>query len=350
MAVLLKIFQAGDGDCLVCEFDNGGKLFRLMVDGGVGSTFDRYTKAWLEALDGEVDLAVVTHIDDDHIGGMIAILNDAEARKKIKSIWFNGYKHLPVRSGTQSFSVGQGESLTKLIEESDIPWNEHFGYEAVNINKDGSPRVIDLSFAAKISILSPGIPELTQLKKAWDDGLVILEARAQAKLNKKKGRQSFGGINIDALADPLLYKKDKSPTNASSIAFLLEVGEHGILFAGDALAEVICESWIAGKNGVRPIDIFKVSHHGSAKNTNEDLLHLFPAPKYVISTSGEVHPLPDNATLARIITQGHPNPLLIFNHTNSITSVWSDTSVSNERHTAQYAKAGEVLEIRLPEL
>lgn len=346
MGFLLRIFPAGDGDCFVCEFNVGGKPFRLMVDGGVGSTFERHTKGYLNDLEDVIDLAVVTHIDDDHIAGMIKILEDPVAWKKIKSIWFNGYIHLPTRAGAQSFSVGQGESLAKLIAKRQIPWNEHFGHGAVKINDDGSPRVIELGANAKITILSPGLPQLTKLKRDWDAGLVKLEAKVQKKLEKKRVRQTFNSINVDALSEPCHYAQDTSSTNASSIAFLLEVDNCTILFAADALAEVICASWLTGKNGAKEIDVFKVSHHGSAKNTNQDLLRLFPAKKYVISTSGEVHSLPDNATLARIVTQGGPNPILVFNHSNAITSVWTDPSVSNERHTAQHAKENEVLEIR----
>lgn len=347
MGLLLKIFPAGDGDCFVCEFDVDGKPFRLMVDGGVSKTYEKQTKTWLKNLNGDVDLAVVTHIDDDHIGGMVSILSDDDTHAKIKAILFNGYKHLPTPVKGQSFGVKKAEELTALIEQRKIPWNELFNRDAVKVNDDGSARIVPLGANAALTILSPGVPELIDLRRDWDDGLVELERRSQAKAEKSRLRQTFGGINIAALAKKELYSMDRSSTNASSIAFLLNAGGSKILFAGDALAEVMCASWSSAGYDVQDIDIFKVSHHGSSKNTTEELLRLFPANRYVISTSGEGHSHPDSETLARIITYGKANPVFIFNYKNAITSVWSDESVSNYRHTSQYATNDEVIEIQL---
>jgi glyoxylase-like metal-dependent hydrolase (beta-lactamase superfamily II) len=38
---------------------------------------------------------VVSHIDADHIGGVIELLEDTALGVSFGDIWFNGYRHLP---------------------------------------------------------------------------------------------------------------------------------------------------------------------------------------------------------------------------------------------------------------
>lgn len=346
MGLLLRIIPAGDGDCFICEFEIEGKPFRLLIDGGTGPTFEAHLKSLLKnPAFGGIDLAIVTHIDDDHIAGMIELLSDSDASTRIKSIWFNGYKHLPTSPGKQTFSVPQGDALSKLIVARGIPWNEHFGNAAVSLNDDGTPRIVSLGKEATITILSPGTKELSRLKQKWETDWRTIAAKQIAKA-AGRSRQSFAPMDIDKLAHADLYEKDGSRTNASSIAFLLEVEGKSIFFGADALPEVICEAWAKGQYASRKVDVFKVSHHGSSKNTNADLLAIFPAPRYVISTSGQSHDHPDHESIARIIKHGN-NPKLIFNFTNAFTSVWADPQVSKRRHTAELGDGESIIDIQL---
>lgn len=48
---------------------------------------------------GAIDLLIVTHIDNDHIGGVIELLKENGSNKdskiiEIKNIWHNSYRHL----------------------------------------------------------------------------------------------------------------------------------------------------------------------------------------------------------------------------------------------------------------
>lgn len=346
MGILLRIIPAGDGDCFICEFNIEGKPFRLLIDGGTGPTFETHLRPLLKnPAFGEIDLAIVTHIDDDHIAGMIGLLSDGNASTRIKSIWFNGYKHLPASPTKQAFSVPQGDALSKLIVERGIPWNAHFGDNAVSLSDDGTPRIVPLGKDVAITILSPGGKELSRLKQKWDTEWRAVAAKQAAKV-ASGSRQTFAPVDIDKLADPSLYQKDGSRTNASSIAFLLEVEGNNIFFGADALPEVICEAWAKTKNAPRKVDVFKVSHHGSTKNTNAGLLAIFPAPCYVISTSGQLHDHPDREAIARIIKHGN-KPKLIFNFTNALNSIWADPQVSKRRHTAEFGDGERIIEIKL---
>ncbi|MGI3200863.1 hypothetical protein ACRJ4W_24935 [Streptomyces sp. GLT-R25] len=55
-----------DGDCLLLEYGDGGFVRRILVDGGRSGTYP-LIKPTLAGLDGQVDVLVVTHVDQDHI-------------------------------------------------------------------------------------------------------------------------------------------------------------------------------------------------------------------------------------------------------------------------------------------
>lgn len=351
----LKIIPAGDGDCFICEFNNDSKPYRILVDGGVESTFSEQLRPLFDDPAFEIDLAIVTHVDDDHIAGIIALLKDPISSKRIKSIWFNGYKHFPISTSAQTFGVEQGDVLSKLIEDLLIPWNEHFFGGAVALNPDGSPQLVPLGPNTTVTILSPGKPELLRLKTRWEKEWKRIALRDAAKAAKavakaaaiaaRNTRQTFAPLNIDELADPALYTKDKSVTNTSSIAFLLEANEKTIFFSADAVPETVCSAWGKGENEPREVDIFKVSHHGSLKNTNAELLSLFPSTRYVISTSGELHDHPSRESVARIIKHSKTPPKIYFNFYNKHTSVWADPDVSNRQHTTEHGDGNAFVEI-----
>ncbi|MFP3373740.1 MBL fold metallo-hydrolase, partial [Pseudomonas sp. SIMBA_068] len=72
-----------------------------LIDGGPGETFGQLNgyamplRLLLEQLKakGEViDLAVITHVDDDHIGGVLAAMSYEDYLPSlVKEFWFNSY-------------------------------------------------------------------------------------------------------------------------------------------------------------------------------------------------------------------------------------------------------------------
>jgi beta-lactamase superfamily II metal-dependent hydrolase len=73
--VKLHAFHATDGDCLLLESDGGR---RVLVDGGRAGSFKKCTQPVLDSLAAQrkaIDLVVVSHIDADHISGIIPLLD-----------------------------------------------------------------------------------------------------------------------------------------------------------------------------------------------------------------------------------------------------------------------------------
>ena len=72
----LEVFHAADGDCLLLSSGDG---HHVLIDGGRAGTFADNTQPRLQELKlaGEaIDLVLVSHIDADHITGILRLLGD----------------------------------------------------------------------------------------------------------------------------------------------------------------------------------------------------------------------------------------------------------------------------------
>ena len=74
----LTVFQSDKGDCLMLE--SGGK--RILIDGGMRDSYTRHaapTLSKLEENDEKIDLVYVSHIDRDHVFGLLQMMEDLVA-------------------------------------------------------------------------------------------------------------------------------------------------------------------------------------------------------------------------------------------------------------------------------
>jgi glyoxylase-like metal-dependent hydrolase (beta-lactamase superfamily II) len=83
MAVFtLEAMQSEQGDCFILHFGDPSEPQFLLVDGGPGrEVWHGRLKGRLAALSErfgtiELPLVVCSHIDDDHIGGVLALVQD----------------------------------------------------------------------------------------------------------------------------------------------------------------------------------------------------------------------------------------------------------------------------------
>ena len=89
----IEMLPAAHGDCLWIEYGTGRQVHRILIDGGPAHTYPQLRERILHlpASDRCFDLLVVTHIDADHIEGIIRLLRDAQALScRFQRIWFNG--------------------------------------------------------------------------------------------------------------------------------------------------------------------------------------------------------------------------------------------------------------------
>jgi beta-lactamase superfamily II metal-dependent hydrolase len=314
----IKFLPAFNGDCIILSFDYEGETKNVLIDGGVPRTYLRHLKPELEKLvqQGEnIDLLVVTHIDDDHIGGIKELYQDVSFNKDfIKQVWFNSGDLLsdhfnaerePIRkveiikTDQTSMSVDQGNTLEKALKEEKGNWVQ----ELIRVS-DKKINYLGLS----ITILSPNEKGLEKLHKHWETEM------------DKKVKMSEEHDDFDITISDLIKRKfneDKAVPNGSSIALLVEHDNKSILLLGDAHPTVVCDSLemlkLASNKNKLSLDLVKVSHHASKGNTSPRLLSLIESNKFVVSTDGSKHGLPDKESIARIITS-QSNPTIYFNY------------------------------------
>ncbi len=293
----IDVFPAGHGDCFMIRCSENGKKFNILIDGGVPETFE-ILESYLNAMNdaGEcIDLLIVTHIDNDHIGGILKFISENGTQSKpniikIKEIWFNSLRHLQmeekkkednkvvisqrsilkklkdeiyqsaVSDGFNETGVRQGVKLAGILLSKGYEkiWNTSFGKKAVCL--EHTEEMINKLPNLGIYLLSPDYgKKLKRLKKVWFNFLAeneLLPANYKKgtfyddafehaiNLNEEKLEDSeedlnskFSEVNssidLEKLYNEVEYS-DSSPANGSSIAFIIVFQGKNYLFLGDA--------------------------------------------------------------------------------------------------------------------
>jgi metallo-beta-lactamase superfamily protein len=350
----LKMYPAGNGDSFLIEHQS----LALLVDGGYASTFQEYVLPDLRDLSRRgltLDLVVATHIDADHISGLVRLFADngpADAPKIIgvRRVWHNSLRSLvPPSSDSTGLSAGdeellreihrrgftsagcvssseeeisalQGSSLAALLDAGLFNWNDSDGARPI-----AAPYQLRLSTDATLTVLGPTPDRLYGLRDWWiselrrmgiggvidtrplfEDAFEFLCSYESERITRRE--QEISGRREGALELADVYEPDDSVINASSITFILELGNCYVLFLGDAWSEDCEAAFGSIRHKARPIvfDAIKVSHHGSRRNTSPALLSLIDSPRYLVSTNGERHNHPDIEVLKALVDRPAP--------------------------------------------
>jgi beta-lactamase superfamily II metal-dependent hydrolase len=309
--IRLTMMPAEDGDCLLLEYGDDTFVRRILVDGGRAGTYPRI-KPTLARLDGLIDLLVVTHVDQDHILGVLALLEDADRPVEFEDVWFNGFDHL---LETEGFGAQDGEKLTSALLGQRIAWNDAFGGMGVEVGRplawfeDGST----------MEVLSPDRAALERLVPDWAKECAkngLIPGRDPEQIPEVPGFEHFGGVNVEQLA-ATPFRPDTSKTNLTSIGLLFEFEDKRLVLTGDAddrrlVASLRPRAEAAG--GKLHLDVLKVAHHGSDHNLSKELLDLIDCDRYLISTSGARHAHPNEIAMARILKHGGDRKEIVFNY------------------------------------
>jgi beta-lactamase superfamily II metal-dependent hydrolase len=357
-AITIEVLPARLGDCLLVECHRDGKQpWRMLVDGGPSDTWPRLAYR-LEAIpkhDRRLNLVVVTHIDSDHIGGILPLFSGGVSALSIDEVWFNGYQHLPDERG-RSRSVAEGESLAAALtgvtgSAAAYAWNTTMNGAAIATSGEGESLEIVMPDGPTITVLSPTPRRLQILRARWVTALD--RARRGEPEQLPAYEPAMADLEDLAALAAAPSPRDQSAPNGSSIAFLLEHRGTSCLFTGDAFGNVIGAGLygLARHRGVDRIavDTFKLPHHGSKGNVITDLIPLAPARNYLVSTNGDTFHHPDDAALARVVIGAPRGARLCFNYLTERTERWADRTLQSRYGFAtQYPEAsGKSLVIEL---
>lgn len=328
----IHMLPAAEGDCLWIEYGDKNDPCRVLVDTGTPGTYEMLSQKIAPLRNKTFELFVVSHIDNDHIGGAIPLLENPPHGIKFKDVWFNGFRHL-IKANKDKLGFNQGQELTQALVEGKHPWNKAFKCGPVMVPEDGLLPVSKLDGNLKLTLLSPYPAQLEALLPDWKKALIKLRKKEPDLIDDVAADHLGAKLNIRSLAESP-FKEDAGTPNGSSIAFLAEYGSRAVLFGADAFPGVIEHSVdrLLAERKLRklPLDAFKVCHHGSRHNTSPTLPAKLRAERYLISSDGTRHEHPHREGVARLVFYGEPGGTLVFNYATDYNRIWNDTLLKKD--------------------
>jgi len=293
----LHVLQAMSGDSLLLSyFGNDNKEHNILIDGGKANTFTKSIKNVVKNIN-ILDYVFVTHIDNDHIGGINKLLGSSY-KDKVQNIFFNSGHLIPKNSSTM-ISESDANTLIDFINTSNTLKSNK---EEITINTK-----FDF-FGLKISFLSPTYEALHHFNNTY----ILKKIKEEALISDTKEENE----PIEILSDlaKIEFKETSlkaDPSNGVSLAMLVEYQEKSILLLGDAKDSVLIPSLQQNhsKTNKLKVDYIKLSHHGSRFHTNNEFLSLVECNHFIISTDGKnnKNKHPNIETLARILCHEYRN-------------------------------------------
>jgi beta-lactamase superfamily II metal-dependent hydrolase len=359
----LDIFQSSKGDCILLESKDGK---RILCDGGMSRSLSEHvapTLAKLRNANKSIDFAYVSHIDQDHITGVLRLLQDeldwrvfehkkkkgnkrvkppkAPRPPKIGGIWHNSFgsqtrmskpiEDLLAAAVPALLATRVGELQAAAEELYDIATAIP---EAIKVSRLASPQILGIplneppglanpgklmmvrpgqsSFkvgSLTLTIVGPTKKELTELRKGWrnwlaknDDTVKAIDEQLQKKISK------FGTA---AAGEPISLRdwngipdfKGVTAPNIASLMFMVQEDNKTLLLTGDSQQDIIIDGLEAAgflDTGGLHLDVLKVPHHGSENNTDIRSAALISADHYVFCGNGE-HENPDHGVVEILI-------------------------------------------------
>ena len=300
----LRALKAEHGDAFILSTNNA----QILIDGGASGTYQRSLRPSLEMLpDRRIDLAMVSHIDSDHIDGildLVAEMDDDKADRRqtlvnIREVWHNSFSDLIAsKDETEEdttiatsasarmqetddqatllpqmvlSSVAEGRKLANMLAVLNIEVNKKFQNKLVV--RDGEMPSF-MYGNIKLQVLGPTEKELAKLRKDWK--------------KKLKGILSKETAEAASIFDTV--KLDRSVSNLASLVVMAQGDGKRILLTGDARGDMILE-WLEqtgqlDANGFATFDLLKLPHHGSRRNLSPEFFQRIKADKYLISGNG----------------------------------------------------------------
>lgn len=330
MLFTLEALQAKHGDSLLLHYGKPNNPKLIVIDGGPAGVYKSSLLPRLNALkesrssNGKLDIRMlmVSHLDDDHINGVLAFLDDLVEKQdnneelpfNIITLWHNSFDDIvgnesqemlkalsaaikPVSSGGAvaagvplslpgaaiAASVPQGRDVRNNAKQLALSINDPFGLLVACPVK--GKKTVTIGDGLKFTVLGPVKDRIEELQIEWN---AVIQKKGLA--TDKDGQ---------ALAAAYL---DESVFNLSSIVVLAEAGKKTMLLTGDARGDDVVKALKSSgllKSKPLHVDLLKLPHHGSDRNVETDFFRQITADHYVVSADGR-HGNPEVSTLQMI--------------------------------------------------
>ena len=355
----LTLLPSDKGDCMLLESPDGTTI---LVDGGMNNSYVSHVRPflakWSKKSGRPLDLVYLSHIDQDHIAGILQLMNDiADWRvyhHKVKSgepwdepdfpeppgvarLWHNSFhdqigknagaigsmlaaraaqlansadtnlQHLGAAYQAIAASIPEAIKLSSRVsaKQLKIPVNGEFDAllamvrdppDAIQLNGPNSP---------VIKLLGPFEENLKELRTKWNEWLRNADnkknlARTRDWRDEEDARLDFSALLAENIDDQLGDRGEVTEENLASLMLMVEHDSKRLLLTGDGHYDEILEglrhNGVIQNGGGVHVNVLKVQHHGSEHNTNRDFARRITADHYVICGNGR-HENPDRRVL-----------------------------------------------------
>ena len=321
MFFTLEALRARHGDCLMLHAGTPDRPELVLIDGGWFKVYRTFLEPRLEELRArrapggelEIDLLMVSHIDEDHIQGVLDLTKELRKKKErgearpwmIREMWHNSFDDIVEEDRAEDVAataelevgvagLGEGETVPREIldrhqgaivlasvrQGRQLRLDAEFLTIPLNPTDSGNPLVLEgeereLDSGVVLRVLGPSEEQVEELRKEWDEFLV----------------------DAGLAQDPVKVAEfvDKSVFNLSSIVVLAEAKDDDgklrrMLLTGDArgdfLRDAIERAGLFDDDGRFHVDVFKIPHHGSHHNVELETFRRITADHYVVSGDG----------------------------------------------------------------
>ncbi|HMO78845.1 MAG TPA: MBL fold metallo-hydrolase [Candidatus Paceibacterota bacterium] len=277
----VAFLDVGQGDAIFIEAPNGNQI---LIDSGQTSAAARQVSKILPFYDRQINLAIATHQDSDHIGGFPEI--------------FKKYKIKKYATGSNRFGESLFEEIEKIIETQKI--NKLFLFA-------GDKIILDQKNNIYLDILWP--PEEEQFSDTNDASVVanlifenvsfVLTGDASKSIEEKISIARFFEIKKtaqDLATNPAANTITNPAQNLEQNSGTISTQNLEQNFIEKTTPKTLSEI-------IKQIVILKVGHHGSKTSTSPIFLEKIK-PQYAIISAGK-----DNKF-------GHPHAEVISNLEN----------------------------------
>lgn len=367
----ITAFEGNKGDCLLLQSE-GGK--NVLIDGGhVDPNFERIfcyhhnvapTLGSLREAGKKLDLVCVSHVDQDHIGGVLSMLNDefdwrvfehqraqglvnvASPRHprppEIKAIWHNAFHEqlnmnrgdiedalaaaapasLALGGGPQSHgedlfsrlatSMAEAAQMSRRIGDRQLGIALNPEFDGKLVLRNGSAPQFTVG-DLRVSVLGPTERRLEDLREKWNAWLRSTRGKGQIRKLRRQAAidedaliaGDLGGFLQSAELGPAVGDRNSvTEQNVASIILMIEEENKRILLTGDALDDDIVEDMIdtgfADANGHAHLNVLKLQHHASENNFSVGFAKRVTADHYVFCGNGK-HENPDIQVVRRLL-------------------------------------------------
>lgn len=250
--------KCGDAIALRFSHPENGQWVQVVIDAGFkddGKALVGHVNRHYEP--GRLNLAILTHPDEDHINGMGEVIRGLN----VDTLWLH---RIGAHGGGALPATKAVEDLISLANDEGTEVYEVFAGEQ--------------AYGGALTILGPDEDYYDELVEAQVSGLSLAESARKAIA--AAGRSVWDRV-AGVLGDEVPFpEKEVTPRNNSSMITLLSLDDNRILLTADAGVPALGRAWdFAEKHGLAgDLSFVQIPHHGSRRNASSAFLERILGP------------------------------------------------------------------------